>query len=243
VPYRKEVERYLNLIQTTHVGRVLISHIGKSPQGRKVRIVPFRPQPKNRINAYAKPTNIQNAYPKNQPVTKTFSGGPVSITIPTTTIGTGRGSDVVVEYHPATFRQLNVNMQRIEPGAGPGEVLFHELIHALRASWGLFIRTSVPEHVHMDNFEEFCAIVAANIYRSERGFKQLRLDHRRFRPVPSSLSNSAAYYNQFRQPIEDWFRSQKEFCLQLAASPAAFNPIRSAANSLGLSIPVPMRLP
>jgi len=243
VPYRTEVSRYLDLIQTTHAGRVLIRYLGKSPQGRTVRIVPFKPKPNDRINAYARASNDANSYAKHHPVMQTINLGQFSVMMPNGTFGTGRGSDVVVEYHPATFRQLNVNMRRIQPGAGPGEVLYHELIHALRMSWGLFIRSSVVEHLHMDNFEEFCAIVAANIYRSERGFNQLRLDHRGLQPVASGLADPAVYYRRFQSSFEDWFRSQREFCLQLAASPAQFNPLRHAASSLGLTIPVPMRLP
>ena len=65
-------------------------------------------------------------------------------------------------------------MHTVLPGSGPGEMLFHELVHAMRAVHGVMLKTAVPENSGMRNFDEFCAVTAANVYRSERGFKLMR---------------------------------------------------------------------
>ena len=106
----------------------------------------------------------------------------------------------------------------------------------MRLTWGRVINTTVSERIEMDNFEEFCAILAANMYRSERRFVTLTWDHLSYQRLSRELTDSAAYYNYYRGPIQTWFASQQDFCLELAASPAAFNPLRAAADALGLTV-------
>lgn len=241
VAYRNEVVRYLDLVRTTYAGRVLFKFINAVRKG--VLILPYKPTPDDPVNAYAQPQSESDAYTRGQSVMRGFDiPGFGTIQLPTSAFGTGAGSNVWLKYHPATFRQYVINTGGIAPGAGPGEVLFHELVHAQRMLEGKFIRTTVPEHIHMDDFEEFCAIVAANIYRSERGFELLRTDHWGNQALRGPKTDQVEYYHFFRGEFERWYSSQPIFCRALAESPAKFNPLRIAVTSQGINVYTPMAL-
>ena len=174
-PYRKEVVRYLDLVGSTYSGRTLF-HYCNTYSGRRIEIIPFVPTLESGpVNAGTDNKNINDAYVDGEAV-RNADGTTVS---PAAT-GTGLGSDVTVKYHPANQRQFVANMHAILPGSGPGEMLFHELIHAMRAVHGVFLRTAVPEHSKMGNFDEFCSVAASNVYRSERGFKIMKIRTRNF---------------------------------------------------------------
>ena len=246
-PYRREVVRYLDLIATTFAGRTLFNFISrKSP--RFVLIVPNKSPP---INSITDPQNEPDAFTRGAAVTRIQmlpDGTPAlnpdgSVTlVPTGATGTGRGTNALLRYHPAMYRQLMANLQTILPGAGPGEALYHELVHAMRMLHGMFLADAGPEHLFMDDFVEFCAIVAANMYRSERGFKNLRLDHHGYSPMNPLMANSAEFFRIHESPLKRWFGSQRDFCSELARSPAPFNPLWLAADDLGIAIPPSMTL-
>lgn len=185
VAYRREVAKYLDLIRTTESGRTLIKFIKMS--ARKLLIKPYHPTAKNPVNAFAGFDIPLAAYPKGDPELQAVKLGMVGallgvdpkakLMVPTGDVGVGGGSPVTIEYHPATYRELIKRKRRIDPGDGPGEVLFHEMVHAMRAMFAKYSDTTVVENLRMDDFEEFCAILAQNIYRQERGFTSLRRDH------------------------------------------------------------------
>jgi hypothetical protein len=174
-------------------------------------------------------------------------GLPTHFNVPTEEKGTGVGADVNLAYHPAAFREIMKNAGGAVPmGFGPAEVLYHELVHAQRMIAGAILRENVPQAWGMDDFEEFCAIVAANMYRSARGFKSLRFDHqpanekapwRGNTVLPPELADSKKYFERFKPQFVKWFNNQRDFCLALAASKAPFNPMKVAAAQLGFSVP------
>ena len=236
VAYRLEVQKYLELVRTTHAGRSLFQHINMKP--RWMLISPFKPTQKDPVNAYAfpDPATDADAYPKDYVASKVSLRLPLlgSVDIPTK-IGTGQGSVVHVAYHPATWRQRAINTGHIATGAGPGEVLFHEMVHGYRMQSGL-LRTNdaVAGEPHMDNVEEFHSILASNVYRSERGFTTLRADHWGFNHLKSGVNASDSFYENYKPLIDKWFSEQAAFCMAMARSPAKFNPFREAAIALGL---------
>lgn len=245
VAYRREVARYLDLVRTTRSGRTLIKFINQRP--RWMLIMPFKPTAKDPVNAYAYPKseNETDAYPQYYLLMKPFKlPNGIEIQIPTGKIGTGVGAPVYLDYHPATWRQLIANTGRIAPGTGPGEILFHEMTHGYRMQSGLLRDDKVAANPAMDNIEELYAILASNVYRSERGFTSLRTDHWGFSKIKNYLTDSELYYEEYKKEIDDWFASQRAFCLEMAAAPATFNPFREAAIAKGLMQPptVPMRL-
>jgi hypothetical protein len=241
--YRREVERYLDLIRGTRAGRTLIRFIGLKP--RWVFIVPRRPTKDDPINAFASPKNAADAYAKDYVRTRDVNLlGLMTLKMPTGVVGTGSGSPVWVRYHPATWRQLNANMGGVAPGDGPAEVLFHEMVHAMRMLNGLLSDDVVPEDIRMDDVEELYAILAANVYRSERGFKLMRRDHWGSDKL-DALADPELYYDHFKRPIDEWFTAQRAFCMAMAESSAKFNPFKEAAIALGYMKrpPFPMALP
>jgi hypothetical protein len=258
VAYRREVARYLDLIRTTESGRTLIKFIMMS--GRKLLIKPYHPTYGHPTNAFAHPDIPLAAYPKGAPVMREDTVGIIgavlgvnpdlSVMVPTGDVGIGGGSPVTITYHPTPYREFIKRKGRIDPGDGPGEVLFHEMVHAMRQMFGKYIHATVVEDLYMDNFEEFCAVVAANIYRQERGFTSLRSDHLGHVSLGTIKSerylvDSDAYYEKYRPSIDKWFASQGGFCLELARCKVKFNPLREAAIAKGLMQPPPvsMRLP
>jgi hypothetical protein len=179
-PYRKEVVIYLDLIATTYSGRTLFKYCNRW-SGRRIEIRPFVPTPTNPVNA-ATDFRWPDSFERGQPVRESdtsiiYRAAPpagAGSAVRQPVLGTGNGSDATVRYHPANPRQFVANMHAVLPGSGPGEMLFHELVHAMRAVHGVMLRTAVPENSGMRNFDEFCAVTAANVYRSERGFKLMR---------------------------------------------------------------------
>src|SRR5262249_15888945 len=74
------------------------------------------------------------------------------------------------------------------------EVLFHEMIHALRSIQG--VRNDVPTEDTVrdyDTEEEFLAIVATNVYISAKGGLKLRADHHGHLPLKPPLDTSAGF--------------------------------------------------
>lgn len=232
--YRLEVEKVLTRMLTTQSGKDLVKHIKSRPKW--MMISPFVPSKKDRLNAYAAPRDSHDS------LTAGYVGNTIELDLPyigkivvPSLIGTGKGSRVDIIYHPASWHQLNKNMGHIAPGSGPAEIMFHEMIHGLRQQSGLMRhRDLVAENERMDNVEEFYAIMAANVYRSERGFTKLRADHWGFTAVNGSLSGQTAYYQHYKSYIDKWFQEQRTFCLDMARAPAKFNPFREAAVELKL---------
>lgn len=245
VAYHREVRRYLKLIQTTHAGRALIGAI--NAKSKWMLIAPFRPTKDDPVNAYAYPQNETrlDARPTSYKETVTFNVpilGPITLE---TGRGTGKGSFVYVDFHPATWTERAARAGGIAPGAGPGEILFHEMLHGYRMLSGLLSDDKVTSNPDMDDIEEFFAILGANIYRSERGFSKIRASHHGFTAIRDALRFDDAYYDEYKGEIDRWFNEQRTFCLSLAQSSAQFNPLREAAIQKGLMThpATSMRLP
>lgn len=254
VAYRREVARYLDLIRTTESGRTLIKFIKLS--ARRLLIKPYHPTRDHPVDATTAADIPLASYPPGAPERQEqrlgFFGALLGadphahLMVPTGSVGVGGGSPVTIEYHPANYRELNKRKRRIDPGYGPGEVLFHEMVHAMRRMLAKRTSDTVYEDLRMDDFEEFCSILAANIYRQERRFTSLRKDHWGHDRLEGDLLDSGAYYEKYRPSIDKWFSSQGGFCLELARSNVKFNPLREAAIAKGLMQPPPpvsMRLP
>lgn len=242
-PWHRETLLQLNRVKQTFAGKNVLGFISS---GRKdVRILPFRPTDKDLVNAYArtdKSASDADAHAKGSPsfvpVEIPFSGGLQFMWPETLDYGTGAGANAVVEYSPASWLETNRRRGRVAPGEGPAEVLIHELTHAMRMGQGLFFDTTVWRHLKMDDYEEFCGILVANVYRSERGFTRMRANHWGNAAI-KNLTRDTDYYQAFRQEIDRWFDAQPWFCRAMAIIPAAFNPFRAAAFSRGLKLVFP----
>jgi len=242
--YKSEVERVLKLIRTTHAGRTVVKFV--ADHANWLLIAPFKPTEDDRVNAYAYSKSWNDSLEVGQVGYRELKlPGGIVIKVPAA-FGTGIGSKVFIDFHPATYREL-IRRQKgyIAPGDGPGEVLLHEMVHAYRMQTGKLRYDPVDANPHMDDVEEFYSILTQNVYRSERGFTSLRRDHQGHTKLGKDLADSEWYYDEYKKEIDAWFGAQRTFCLAMALSPAKFNPFRHAAIEMGL-MPrptTPMALP
>src|SRR5207342_856269 len=78
-------------------------------------------------------------------------------------IGTGEGSDAVIEFTQEIWRGEAMR----PPSDAPDEVLFHEMVHASRTMRGVSDRKTASRRYGDE--EEYIAVVLTNIYMSEKG--------------------------------------------------------------------------
>jgi len=110
-------------------------------------IMPFHPTQKEPMNAYAYPVpgTEPDSYAQYSFMMTPFKlPNGVTIEIPSG-VGTGKGSMVYLDFHPATWRQRIKNTGGIAPGTGPGEVLFTRwsTATACNAGWRATTRSQV----------------------------------------------------------------------------------------------------
>jgi len=215
----------LNSINKTQTGKILLESI-KATQ-KSMAIVPYE---KSDQNAYAKALNDRDALPKGRPRYSCKDGSFLG-----DNNGTGVGSNVEVHFSPgmwissATQTCSNILPRHPIPedpcgaSALSDEILFHEMVHGLREMMGVLWCTPLNGY---DTFEEFVAIVAANVYISEKDNKELlRADHHGY----AQLKNSAKF-SKSKENISLMRRihnEQPEMVKQLAIRVnAPFNPFR-----------------
>lgn len=145
----------------------------------------------------------------------------------------GRGSSTLITISPSDWTG---HMPEL-PGAvggytGPGtavdELLLHEVFHGLRHMAGLRMKRGVPGQKEYHNFEEFYAILIANIYRSELGRSGLRADHAGFYTLGDVgiVSQDAWMKHKFnRGHLRKLGNQMPDLWDALAKVKAAFNPI------------------
>jgi Effector protein len=145
-------------------------------------------------------------------------------------IGTGKGSDVTIRFTPNIYGQAWCH-----PGGPYGskadEILFHEMIHALRMMQGKYNQIPTGDRIHgYHNEEEYLAITATNVYMSANGVDNngLRGGHDGHYALAPPLNTSAGFLavptnlrlmNIYRLLWSDAF-------LGLAGVRAQFNPFR-----------------
>jgi nucleoid-associated protein YgaU len=157
-------------------------------------------------------------------------------------VGQGGGSNVHVHFSPDIVFSGTAGVQS-------DEILFHEMVHALREMQGEFeaIPTGDRDKTY-DNLEEFFAVLMTNIYISEKNPNaSLRKDHQTFNVLSPAESTSDGFLlnnpeNLFW--IKLLYPQETGYFLSVASNPlAAFNPIRAYLinqpfyDSLGSSVP------
>jgi hypothetical protein len=113
------------------------------------------------------------------------------------------------------------------------EALLHELVHCVRELYRLDLDDTLDGFQpaprldqQYDNLGEFCAVVIANIYRSENVRPNLRRDHHGYLPLAKDLSIPSAFVDFWRPAL---LRIQSEFAHTaffgcIARVTCAFNP-------------------
>jgi hypothetical protein len=172
--YEKWVASVLDDIQGRATGKAVLNEIAAASQ-YTVRILPYMQDDQDDYNASANPRDDVAATSTGMPLLDK-KGKPIA----DRGSGTGKGSDVEIDFSPAMWGVFSDG--KGHPPTGPGtdrdEILFHELVHACRDLRGLRYHLGVNRH--FDNEEEYLAVVIGNIYSSEKRRSQdfLRANHR-----------------------------------------------------------------
>jgi len=244
----------LNTITGTQTGKILLGSI--NALGKKMDIRPYpsgmivniieRMTGRSSLNALTYPTNERNASMKYRPILNSKDGSPPEQSdtdrrkLAPILFGTGLGSDVEVFFSPKMWATVSQKCNNVLPGnaipeqpCGAGaladEVLFHEMVHGLRQMMG--IRHCAAMDGGYETFEEFVAVVVANIYISAKdGNEGLRANHQSFAALqdPSHFSDDP----ENRRNLERIHKEQPDLVKQLATKVnAPSNPFRDLYGS------------
>lgn len=142
--------------------------------------------------------------------------------------GTGRGSEVVIEFTPGFYVRGNPLARRTGMAGRATEILLHELVHAMMYSRGLNdprILAGAAGRTY-ENRAEFNAILVTNIYRSERSrTAALRASHSLTRF--DRMTDIPNFYTRHQVHVAEFCRKVPQVAQDLAAIGGAwFNPCR-----------------
>lgn len=226
-PYRREVELQLARICATQSGKLLIAAIGLG--AKNVRIRPSFNGPFFPFQDVVKQSDYPDALEAAVHSYNWYEiGYGQNVMVPDALrIGTGRGAETVVEFHPAGFLEAARRRSAKSAGQTPDVVLLHELTHAMRGARGLQNNRSMYGDLSMSNYEEFCALLVENVYRSERKQK-LRLSHGSRPATDAQADSDFEFYKRYAPDIDHWHDVQGDFFRAMAGVPSTFNPFRAA---------------
>jgi hypothetical protein len=145
----------------------------------------------------------------------------------------------IVKFDPHSYEKGSAcyrlkNRGKNNRGLLPDEVLFHELLHAIRGALRLSLNNSQTLQGGLSRYvmeEEFLAVVLTNIYISDptnRSKSGLRRDWSGGRPLENGFSTSVRFFQSSTQvlPLLKKFQQQQEGLFKsLAEVEAAFNPL------------------
>lgn len=207
--YETRVETLFVSIGRTVTGNAVLRAV-KNQAGRTMKVIPaIQFSPENPPNAYAAAYNDKDAGRR------------------------GVGSSTKIVYSPSDWDRPDFDLPGFHEGySGPGadadEVLLHEVFHGLRAMAGLQVGRNVPFQKGYDTFEEFYAILVANIYRSETKRYGQRADHHAFKSLDDvQIDNVHVWmdYRMNRSHLRKLRRQMPDLWADLKTVKAEFNPI------------------
>jgi hypothetical protein len=170
---------------------------------------------------------INAASMKGNKVTITPSG-PRDERLPGRPDSTGAGWDGAGELQ--FIAQDHDNPDRAATLHLADEDLLHELVHAMRTFGGITDLRDLPakppnESQDYNNYDDFCAIVIANIYRSENRRPGLRKDHQEpTRDLGRTYSDPRQFASLWRDPLLLMQRQLGSIFTKIAMVQCPFNP-------------------
>lgn len=230
--YEDHVMFLLQRIKSFQIGCIVMREIFHDVQ-RRMTIRPMRRQ--HELNAFTAPRRVRDATAigaavlsaGDRPSTpdEIETGRPIRGRNGRIQMGTGRGTDTIIDYTPTVWHtsELREAFPPMGPGTLSDEVLLHEMIHGLRQMRGL--AHNIPRQFY-DTEEEFIAILITNIYASETGQVMLRGEHRSF--MMMTVDQQADFCNdrQNQESIRRLERQQPAMTQAIARVTCPFNPIR-----------------
>ena len=219
--YESVVRMHLEWIEATAVGQVLLQGIARNVlNGNAANLAPFK-------------GSVQPGYPTRGVLIQPYLLNKCNAT---------EGSSVV-SYTPYTFQYrrgpCGDHLRSILTNRGilPSEILFHELVHALRDAAGHGNRQARLGGGLTDyhNLEELIAVVVTNMFMTDPTNRYgtgvqvgMRRSHHHFAKLEVDLSDSVGFFassaNMFSM-IDQFCREDGWFTKKLADTKAAFNPL------------------
>jgi len=214
--WERTTQDLLRSIQATRVGSVLLRLINATPRSLTIRPL-------------ASALLLQTASAANTPVHAGAAGVPLKPKSPEK--ADGRGSGVTIWFDPDTWSGTAKNT--VDPGnhMQPDDVLFHEMVHALRAMRG---RMTAKDLDFWDNKEELIAVLLTNIYLADNGrpddlrgshnlpFEGLGSQHQFAAPQPSENM----FYREYSDEIDELCTTMPDLCEPISTL-TTWNPIRA----------------
>jgi hypothetical protein len=219
--YESVVRMHLQWIEATAVGMVLLQSIARNVlNGKPANLVPFKGP-------------IQPGYPTRGVLIQPYLMNKCN--------ASAGGS--TVSYSPYTFQNrsgpCSHHLSSILTNRGilPSEILFHELVHALRDAAGHGNRQARLGGGLTDyrNLEELIAVVVTNMFMTDPTNRYgtgvqvgMRSSHHHFTKLEVDLSDSVGFFassaNMFGM-IDQFCQEDGWFTKKLADTNAAFNPL------------------
>jgi hypothetical protein len=218
--YEYQTQEVFRQMEKTAVGGMLIRKINSSPHNLTIRALNQRASLDQTRTIWAD----QSATGQ-----RAASGG-------------GGGTDVIMWYEPEAWSHPPVKAS-IDPANHfrADDVLFHELVHALRMMRGLMDLSKIRD---WDNIEDLFAIMLTNIYNSSNNRNgDLRGDHGvPFRVLgnsplrPTEQIDEQGFYTRFDTNIDRLWLSLPDLCLGISRVSCRWNPLRARVNSMNSGI-------
>lgn len=149
----------------------------------------------------------------------------------------GGGTNVIMWYEPGAWSKPSAKAS-IDPANHfhADDVLFHELVHALRMLRGLMDMSKIRG---WDNIEDLFAIMLTNIYNSSNNRNNdLRGDHGvPFRVLgnsalrPTEQIDEQGFYTAFSTDIDRLWLSLPDLCQGMSRVACRWNPLRARVNA------------
>jgi hypothetical protein len=213
--YEEKTQGVLRQIERTAVGGMLIRQINSSPHSLTIRALNERASLDQTRTIWAD----QSATGQ-----RAASGG-------------GGGTDATMWYEPEAWSHPPAK-RSIDPANHfqADDVLFHELVHALRMMRGLMDLSKIRD---WDNIEDLFAIMLTNIYNSSNNRNgDLRGDHGvPFRVLgksplrPTEQIDESGFYARFSTDIERLWHSLSDLCFGISQVSCRWNPLRARSTS------------
>lgn len=239
--YEASVAQIIRFVCTCKSGQALLREIMGGPGGHSMRIVPFLLKDARTVFS-----SEQDATPNGHPVRNPANGQPKLGPNNQPIMGTGGGANITIFYMPITWLVDTFQTRRIG-NLLPDDVLVHEMLHGLRMMMGLMEPLSLSTaalNQRFNNTEEFYALMAGDIYVSERDKKYnmnqpLRANISvpdRFQPLTGEDARSGQFYRQFRGLVDGFCREMIGLAEGggmggLRYVDAEFNPVRESCEA------------
>jgi hypothetical protein len=146
-------------------------------------------------------------------------------------IGTGIGSDCEIRFSPEMWGYGGSCGTGGQPGARPGEILFHEMVHAYRQMAGhSFSLPTIGTRRRYDNVEEFIAILLTNLFATDStnhmASGKLRASHWGFDALAAPQAHQWSFNKANRTILDALLLEEPILVAAIKDAPCSFHPIK-----------------